>query len=183
MRTECCSRHRCEQITCRPCARRYAGRMARRLLSKATGPLYVIKVDLAASEYAAFWRWRIEARNLVDHRRRVDRWWRDFVVTVWLSADGHARGIVGLGSLTPAEVLSAFNTRWTTAIRLIELVELRTEVLAAVHPAVIAAPPCRSGRYQSLKFSIWSQQRGTGIQASPVSYAPNSYFEPMPVLI
>lgn len=157
--------------------------MARRLLTRVTGSLHMIEIDLAPSGYPDFWAWRVEVRNFVDYRRRGDRRWRDTCMSVWLSADGHVRGIIGLGSLIPAEVLAAFHGRWPTTLCSISPADLLREITAVIDPAVIAAPPSSHGRYQHVKFSIWPQQRRAKA-ASLFALRPlASYVEPMPVLI
>jgi len=156
--------------------------MTRRMLSTATGSLHVIEIDIDAAKYSEFWAWRVEVRNLVDYRRRGDRWWRDFCMTLWLCADGHVRGIAGLGSLTPTEVISTLSTRWTTTLRPITRASLRSEILAAIDPTVIAVPQSIRGRYQALKFSIWPQRVRTSAVLLPASHPPTSDIEPMPVV-
>ncbi len=183
MRTNWCSSNRCEQITCEHCARRYACRITRRLLTKATGSLRVIEIDITASQYTDFWAWRVEARNLVDYRRRENRWWAGFIIAVWWSADRSVRGVVSLGSLTASEVLSAFDARWRTGIRPIEPTDLRREISAFIDPGVIALSPSPHGRYQALKLSIWPQRSRTKTPPVRGEHLPTLNIEPMPILI
>ena len=111
----CRSDHRCGQLACEKCARRYAGGVTRRMMRGEVRNLCAVEIELAPS-LADFWSWRVEARNVVDYRRRTDRWWRDLALSVWLNQDGMMRGIVALGPVTPDEFLAVFS-RWPTALR------------------------------------------------------------------
>jgi len=155
--------------------------MTRRMLSTATGSLHVIEIELDASRYTDFWAWRVEVRNLVDYRRRGDRWWRDFCMVVWLSSNGRVRGIAGLGSLTPTEVISTLSTRWTTTLRPLSRTSLRSEILAAIDPEVIAVSSSLRGRYQALKFSISPQRGRAKARHVSTTYPYAEQLEPMPV--
>lgn len=110
----CCFQPRCARTDCVVCARRYAGRLTRRILNISTGKLFAIETKLASPTLADFRTFRIEARNFVDHRRRCCCWWREFMLHVWLSQSGWVRGVSSLGSLTSFEVLDAFQSRWPT---------------------------------------------------------------------
>jgi hypothetical protein len=143
---------------------------------------YVIEIALEPSSFADFWAWRVEVRNVVDYRRRTDRWWRDLAVSVWLSQDGVMRGIVALGAVTPDEFLAAF-ARWPTALRPITPSTLRDEVYAIVQPSRLAFPALPPRRYQSLKLTI-AARRNTSKSISPLSEkAVCRYLEPMPILL
>lgn len=178
---ECCSWNRCRNITCEVCSRRYAGQVAKRIQTVA-GKRNVIEIDASLSTLADFWSWRIEVRNLTDYRRRDCRWWREFLMTVWLCHDGRLRGIASLGSLTPAEVLEVLNRRWPTTLWPVESNDLRQEIAAIVHPTMIATIQVRA-RYQSLKFSIWPKASRTNRQSAPISLPTRRLVEPMPVLV
>jgi hypothetical protein len=144
--------------------------------------LYLVEIELAQSSFADFWTWRIEARNVVDYRRRTDRWWRDFALNVWLNQDGMVRGIVTLGSVTPGEFLAVFS-RWPTTLRPITPSTLRAEVYAIVQPSRLAFPALPPRRYQSLKLKI-AAQRNAPETITPLSEnAIVRYVEPMPILI
>jgi hypothetical protein len=183
MGLKCSSQRRCGRITCEPCARRYAGRVSRRILGTATGSLYAIEFGIRVSSPADFWAWRVEARNSIDYRRRGDRWWRDISLNVWLCADGYVRGVVALGSLTASEVVATFDARWATTLRPIDPAHLRTEIYAAIRPAVIAAQRPSCGRYQSLKFAVWPQRSLPKKMRLPDPRLPGRYIEPMPILL
>lgn len=178
---ECCSWNRCLEITCEACSCRYAGHVAKRIQTIA-GKRNVIEIDASLSTLADFWSWRIEARNLIDYRRRDCRWWRELLLSVWLCRDGRLRGVVGIASLTPAEVLEVLNRRWPTTLRPVESNDLRQEIATIVHPRVITTIQVRA-RYQSLKFSIWPKGTRTKIQSAPVSLPTRRVVEPMPVLV
>jgi hypothetical protein len=144
--------------------------------------LCVVEIKLEPSSFADFWARRVEVRNVVDYRRRTDRWWRDLAVSVWLSQDGMMRGIVALGAVTPDEFLAAF-ARWPTALRPITPSTLRDEVYAIVQPSQVASPALPRGRYQSLKFTIAAQRKAARAISSPIEKVISRYVEPMPILI
>ena len=144
--------------------------------------LCAVEIELAPSSFADFWSWRVEARNVVDYRRRTDRWWRDLALSVWLNQDGMMRGIVALGPVTPDEFLEAF-TRWPTALRPITPSDLRDEIYAIVQPSRLAFPALPPRRYQSLKLTI-AARRNAPKTISPLSEkAVSRYLEPMPILL
>lgn len=143
--------------------------------------LCVVEIELARSSLADFWSWRVEARNVVDYRRRIDRWWRDLAVSVWLNHDGVMRGIVALGSVTPDEFLAVFS-RWPTTLRSIAPSALRDEVYAIVQPSRLAFPELPPRRYQSLKFTIAPQRHAMRAPSRPEVQVASRYLEPMPVL-
>lgn len=178
----CRSDHRCGQLACVKCARRYAGGVARRMLRTEALNLCVVEINLARSSFADFWSWRVEARNVVDYRRRTDRWWRDLALNVWLNQDGMMRGIVVLGPVTPDELLTVFS-RWPTALRPTTPSRLRDEVYAIVQPSRLAFPALPPRRYQSLKLTI-ATRRSAPKTISPLSEkAVSRYLEPMPILL
>jgi hypothetical protein len=143
--------------------------------------LYLVEIELAKSSFADFWSWRIDVRNVVDYRRRTDRWWRDLVLSVWLNQDGMIRGIVALGPVTPDEFLEVFS-RWPSALWAITPSVLRDEIFAIVQPSRLAFPALPPRRYQSLKLTI-AAQRNAPKTITPFSEnAVNRYFEPMPIL-
>src|SRR3954468_18003800 len=119
MRTTCHSDHRCAKLTCATCRWRYAGRVAQRILNRTSSHLYAVEIDAKLHALPDFWVWRVEARNLLDHRRRTCRWWRDLGLSVWLSHDGHVRGIVSLGAVTAEEFHSAVGRRWPPKLQAI----------------------------------------------------------------
>jgi hypothetical protein len=178
---KCRSQSRCGQIMCAVCARRYAGHMAKRIASDSIGRLYAAEIELTPSAPADFWRWRTEVRNLIDYRRRENRWWRFFLLQVWLCHDGKLRGIVSLGSLSEAEVLTAFNQRWPTTLQPIEASNLRREIAAIVHPSMITPVQVRA-RYQTVKLTICPQQTKIKVATSPVPEPLRTRIEPMPIL-
>ncbi|WP_262266036.1 hypothetical protein [Microvirga yunnanensis] len=144
--------------------------------------LFVVEIKLALSSFADFWSWRVEARNIVDYRRRTDRWWRDLALNVWLNQDAMMRGIVALGPVTPDEFLAAF-TRWSTALRPITPSTLRDEVYAIVQLSRLTFPALPPRRYQNLKLTI-AARRNAPITATPLrEKAVSGYFEPMPILL
>ena len=176
----CRSDHRCGQLACEKCARRYAGHVARRMTGGEARNLCFVEIKLALSSFADFWSWRVEARNVVDYRRRTNRWWRDLALNVWLNQDGTMRGIVALGPVTPGEFLAAFS-RWSTALRPITPSTLRDEVYVIVQPSQLAFPALPPRRYQSLKFTIAPQRHAMRAPSRPEVQVASRYLEPMPV--
>jgi hypothetical protein len=144
--------------------------------------LYVVDMKLAPSSFADFWSWRIEARNVVDYRRRIDRWWRDLALSVWLNLDGMIRGIVALGPVIPDEFLAVFS-RWPTALRPITPSTLRDEVYAIVKPSRLAFPALPPRRYQSLKLTIAARRNAPELVSPLSAKAVSRYHEPMPILL
>lgn len=180
---KCRSQHRCGRVACGPCSRRYAAHIARRLRHTGNGSFHAIEIAAEVLSPADFQTWRVQVRNALDYRRRGDRWWRDFGMIVWCSAVGDIRGIVRIGSLTGLEVTSAFDSRWATNLRAIEPAELRSEILAAIDPAVISAPASPGGRYQAVKLSIWPQRPRARTPPLPAAHLSTALIEPMPILI
>lgn len=144
--------------------------------------LCVVEIKLALPSFADFWSWRVEARNVVDYRRRTDRWWRDLDLNVWLNQDGIMRGIVALGPVTPDEFLAAFS-RWPTALRPITPSTLRDEVFAIVQPSRLAFPALPPRRYQSLKLTIAARRNAPKTITPLREKAVVHYLEPMPILL
>jgi hypothetical protein len=177
----CRSDHRCGQLACEKCARRYAGGVVRRMLRTEARNLCVVEIDLAGSSLADFWSWRVEARNVVDYRRRTDRWWRDLALNVWLNEDGMMRGIVALGPVTPDEFLAVFS-RWPTALRPITSSTLRDELYAIVQPSRFAFPALPPRRYQGLKLTIAARRNAPKTISPSSKKAISGYLEPMPIL-
>jgi hypothetical protein len=149
----CRSQSRCGEITCEVCARRYAGRLAKRIQNTVTGKPFAIQIDLPSLTLADFYAFRGAARNLIDYRRRDDFWWHAFMLQVWL-CQNRVRGVGSLGSLIESEVLEAFESRWPTSLRIIDPNALRSEITAIIRPDSLTSANV-SGRYQRLKFAIW----------------------------
>jgi hypothetical protein len=143
--------------------------------------LYLVEIELAQSSFADFWTWRIEALNVVDYRRRTDRWWRDFALNVWVNQDGMMRGIVALGPVTPDEFLTVFS-RWPTALRPITPSSLRDEIYAIVQPSRLAFPALPPKRYQGLKLTIAARRNAPKPNPPLSEKAVSRYLEPMPIL-
>jgi hypothetical protein len=152
------------------------------MLRSETRNFHVVEIKLAPSSFADFWSWRVEARNVVDYRRRTDRWWRDLTLNVWINADGMVRGIVTLGPVTPDEFLAVFS-RWPTELRPITPLSVRDEIYAIVQPSQLAFPAVPSRRYQGLKLTIAARRKGTKTISLPSPKAVSPYFEPMPILL
>jgi hypothetical protein len=182
MKRKCCSSNRCGLITCTPCARRYAKRIAHRVQSTGTHKRYAVEIDIAPTSPADFLTWRIEARNVIDYRRRTDRWWRNCGLTVWLGADQRLRGIVFLGPVAPVDFLAAFS-RWPTTLRPINPAVLRETIYSIVRPEMIAAMPTSKARHQSLKLAVWPRREAVKTRSLVQEREPAAYIEPMPILI
>ena len=144
--------------------------------------LCAVEIELAQSSFADFWSWRVEVRNVVDYRRRTDRWWRNLALSVWLNQDGMMRGIVALGPVTPDEFLAAF-ARWPTALRPITPSTLRDDIYAIVQPSRVAFPALPPRRYQSLKLTIAARHNAPENNLSISVKVISRYFEPMPILL
>jgi hypothetical protein len=181
MTSKCRSQHRCALTSCASCARRYASRLSRRILAHEARNLHVVEIGIGTSHVSDFHSWRIEARNLIDYRRRTSRWWCESGLHVWLAHDSRLLGVVTLGSVTAEEFILAFTSRWPTALRPISSDNLRNEIFGAVRPGVIT--PAGSSRYQSLKLAIWPRRRVSPTKSSISSATSGRHVEPMPVLI
>jgi hypothetical protein len=179
---KCCSRNRCSLTSCNPCTRRYAKRIAQRIHAVGNHNLHAVEIDFAPSSAIDFRSWRIEARNVIDHRRRTSRWWRNCGMNVWLGADQRLRGIVFLGTVAPVDFLAAFS-RWQTTLRPVDPTVLRETIYRIVRPGMIAAMPTSKARYQSLKLAIWPRRKPTMTRSQVQERASAVYIEPMPVLI
>jgi hypothetical protein len=182
MRPKCCSANRCGQIHCAPCSRRYAKRIAQRIHAVGNDNLRAVEIDIAPSGPADFWSWRIEARNVIDYRRRTSRWWRRCGLIVWLGADQRLRGIVFLGAVAPVDFLAAFS-RWPTILRPIDPATLRETICVIVQPGMIGAMPSLKARYQQRKLAIWPHREAKQTRSPTSTRVPQAYIEPMPVLI
>jgi hypothetical protein len=178
----CSSQSRCCQVSCRKCSKRYATRLARRIL--ATAPRRLFSVEFATTLSPVEFRlWRICTRNTIDGQRRgrVSHWWSDVSLCVWLGQDGRVRGITSLGSITEAEFADAF-ARWPVTLRRIELHDLRAEVHAVIRPGMIASLDGPS-RYQRVKFTLWPKRRAqTRPRQSQASFTLHREIAPMPVI-
>jgi hypothetical protein len=151
------------------------------MLRTGTRNFHVVEIKLAPSSFADFWSWRVEARNVVDYRRRIGRWWRDLTLNVWLNQDSMVRGIVALGPVTPDEFLAVFS-RWPTALRAITQSSLRDEIYAIVQPSQLAFPAVPSRRYQGLKLTIAARRKAPKTISPPEVKDVRYYLEPMLVL-
>jgi hypothetical protein len=176
---KCCSQSRCARTDCAVCSRRYAGRLSRRILTITTGKLFAIELQLPSPSLADFWSFRVGARNFIDHRRRLDRWWREFMLQVWLCQDGRVRGVGSLGSLTDTEVLEAFQSRWPTSIRPLSYENQRPEIVQIVRPGLLPLAEI-SARYQSIKLAIWPQRERR--KPTPRLEHPRYDLESMPIV-
>jgi hypothetical protein len=175
----CQSQSRCGEITCEVCARRYAGRLAKRIQTTATGKFFAIELLLPSPSLADFWRFRIDGRNFVDYRRRQCRWWNEFMLQVWLCQGGRVRGVGSLGSLTDTEVLEAFQSRWPTSIWPLDSENLRLGIVQIVRPGSLSSAEL-SARYQSMKLAIWPRREK---RMSPRRLQQPRYnLEPMPIV-
>jgi hypothetical protein len=184
MKPKCRSQNRCALTSCASCARRYANRLARRILAHGAKNLHIVEIDISACSPLDFRTWRVAARNILDHLRRSNwnSWWRDCGLHVWLGADGKLRGVAFLGAVTPHEFNSAFGSRWPTALRPISSDNLRNEIFGAVRPGVIV-PAESSSRYQALKLAIWPRRRSPPKKSSISAVISDHHIEPMPILI
>ena len=177
----CSSQSRCCQVSCRKCSKRYATRLARRILRTAPRRLFTVEFSTTLSPLE-FRSWRISARNTIDYQRRASHWWGDVSLCAWLGQDGRIRGIASLNSITEAEFADTF-ARSPITLRRIEPHDLRAEVHAAIRPGMIASLD-GPGRYQPIKFTLWPKRcvRQSHRQPQP-SFSLHRGIAPMPVLL
>jgi hypothetical protein len=154
MTLACYSTHRCLGTSCETCAWRYSLNISRRVLAAHPRRLFAVTFapDLATQTH--FRSWRIQVRNLVDHRRHDSKWWRDLGIWGWLGSDGLARGIVSLGSVLEDEFLRAFERRWPTTLRKIKVQDVRSEIYFAMRPGTIFESGPHHSRYQRVRMCI-----------------------------
>jgi hypothetical protein len=180
---KCCSANRCARIECPTCARRYARRVARDLLSSATGQIYAISIAAGIGSLDDFRQWRVSLWNIVSYRRNVCRWWNDIHMRSWCGRDGCIRGIIVLGSVTENEFLTTLGARWPMTLRSIRLVALYDELYAVVCPDVILADDPTHARYQPRQMTV-RPHRVRATQKHPVDpMMCNPFDDPMPLLI
>ena len=102
---------------------------------------------------------------------------------VWLSRNGSILGVMALGSITEAEFLTAFGSRWSVTLRHIAPEALDDELYAALGPEMIMADDFGHARYQPRQMTV--RPRRTRISPSrPVPHrVPDPFDGPMPLLI
>ena len=169
--------YRCAATTCERCARRYASRLTRRILS--IHPHRLHRVQFATTfSLSDFRHFRVRARNALDHHRRDDRWMREVSLFTWLGWEGSVRGVVALNSVSEAEFARTVEWARPTLVA-ISQAELLGAVLLAMRPGVIANTA--EGRYQSVKFSVGPQRPNQHpyLQSPPPEPV---YIEPMPTI-
>ncbi len=164
MTQPCSSAHRCARTSCEPCAWRYSLHISRRILAAHPRQLYVVTIEAFLHDPTAFRSWRVRLRNVVDHRRRACRWWREVGLWLWLGADGRVRGIVSLGAVTEEEFIEVIERRWPTTLRPIDVEELRSEVYFAVRPGIIFDTGPHQGRYQAIRLAVEPQMTRLSVQ-------------------
>lgn len=182
MRAKCTSENRCSSISCERCARRYSRRVARRILATNPKNLFAIEIDAALPSLRAFWCWRVEARNWIDHRRRASGFWKSAGLYVWLSQDSRVRGVIKLDAITKDEVETTLGRRWPITLRNVNHADLHHHIYAAVRPDVIWSDGQDQSRYQFRKLTIWPRRKPVLTEPSP-SPRQNNFIEPMPILI
>src|SRR3954447_24128107 len=160
-----CRRHQPPNPSCPRCSARYARRAARTILATNPRRLFAVEFDTTLS-HEQFRSWRTAARNLVDHKRRECRWWREVAMQVWLGADGRLRGIASLDAITAEEFQQAFR-RWAISMKEIEAADLDGAIYAAIEPGRIGV--CGQRGYQAVRFALKPQMPTTKRQ--PVSPA------------
>jgi hypothetical protein len=153
MRASCCSQRRCASLTCTPCARRYAARVAKRIAAEHCRGLFALEIDAGLAGVSAFWTWCVAARNRLDYLRRQDRDWHSVGMSVWLCSDNRVRGVIGLEGMAQDFFVAAF-ARWSVTLRRVSPADLRTEITAVTRPEMITRGLTLEGRYQRLTLSI-----------------------------
>lgn len=170
--------YRCAATSCERCARRYASRLTRRILS--IHPHRLHRVQFATTfSVCEFHNFRIRARNAIDHYRRENRWMREVSLFSWLGRNGSVSGVVALNSVQAPEFTRALQWAYPT-LTAIPPDELRKNVLNAMRPNVIAGD--EESRYQRVKFSI-TPQRSVLRSSSPCLPVEEMYVESMPVIV
>jgi hypothetical protein len=154
MTSRCKGSVHCHAVDCAKCSWRYAGRIATRIDASRNGSLYAITIDIPDASPSSFRRWRTRIRNRLDYLR-TSTLWRNVGLHVWLCRDGKLRGIISIGTLGPAEVLSALS-RWPMALREIS------------HPPY---PPPRSGSERRERDSLIALHGMYSVMAKPTMSA------------
>jgi hypothetical protein len=154
MKARCSSDRRCYSVLCEPCAWRYSLNISRRVLAAHPRRLFALTFAPTLAARTDLRSWRIQVRNLVDHRRQDSKWWRDLGVWGWLGSDGHVRGIVSLGSVLADEFLRAFERRWPTTLKPIEVGTVRNAIYFAMRPGIIFDTGPHHSRYQQIRICI-----------------------------
>ncbi len=181
MTSRCKGSVHCHAVDCAKCSWRYAGRIARRIDASRYGSLYAITIDIPDASPSGFRQWRTQMRNRFDYLR-TSAPWRNVGLHVWFCRDGKLRGIISLGTLGPAEVLSALS-RWPMALREIGGDDLRLESYNVVKPSVISLAGPTLGRYWSRRFSVWPCRSRSGPPVRTDAEPCAESVEPMPVLL
>lgn len=179
VRLTCNSGHRCDAPSCVNCSRRYAGRLAGRILSGVSGVLYSVEITPNLSGLPAFWKWCVAVRNLIDYQRRQNILWLRCGIYVWFSRDNRVRGIATLDPAGPTEFMRTLNARWPFSVREIGSDNLRNAIYESIRPGVVSDVRPQNGRYQTLKLAIWPRRR-----IDPLSPRPSRHreIEPMPII-
>ena len=179
---KCSSAHRCSQIDCHRCARRYARRIARDFRGPDTGQVHAIAFAAGIADLDEFRQWRISAWNILTYRRQVCRWWQSVSLRLWF-CQGTVRGVVALGSITTTEFETAFGSRWPFTLRRIDPEALFDELYAVVRPGSIMQDDSDHARYQPRQMTVRPRHARTGRKRSAPTRHPDPIDEPMPILI
>jgi hypothetical protein len=182
MTFQCHGPDHCHRVECARCSWRYAGQFARRIETNHHGPLYAITIEISDPP-SGFRLWRTQMRNRIDYlRTATSTSWRRVGLHVWFCRDGKLQGIISLGTLGPAEVLSALS-RWPMALREIGCDDLRIEIYDVVKPSVISLVGPTLGRYWSRKLSVWPCRSRLGPPTTTNAEPTADFVEPMPILL
>lgn len=144
----CSSSNRCRSTSCDTCRWRYAGHIARRIVSHARR-FFNTEINIGDANFRT---WASRVRNVIEYRRGQLKWWNEVNLNVWLCRDYRARGIVGLGSTQEAELIEAFE-RWPTTLKPTAPENVRAEIYRVLNPNRIAMVH-EQRRYQSISFNI-----------------------------
>jgi hypothetical protein len=144
--------------------------------------LFAITFDTALSR-EDYRSWRTAARNLVDHKRRECRWWREVSMQIWLGADGRLRGVASLDAVTTDEFRDAFR-RWPLTLTSVKAGDLDDAVYAAVEPGVVACADGQGG-YQAVRVTLKPQTTTARPKpeepTAPSRVSTSLLIEPMPI--
>jgi hypothetical protein len=80
-------------------------------------------------------------------------------------------------------VMEAFDARWPTTLKVIQLKDLRTTIWDAVKPGVIYVDGLGEGRYWPLRCSIWPSRSTPECPAHATDDGWADRSEPMPIVM
>ncbi len=179
---KCTSAHRCVLASCESCCWRAALRISRNSIAADPRQLHSVEFDVKLS-VSGFAEWRCKVRNAVEHQRRVNPYFRDTGIWLWLQDCGPVRGIVNLGALKADEFEAVFRRRWPVAFEPIDAVTLREQVYCITRPGVISEVHSGRGGYQAVRFTLSAVQFRNRPEKAPSPSPAEIWLEPLPILL